>query len=109
MYQCFNEIKEIGEDTGISLLSQLTFTEDSIMRYHFFAYPNDLYDYNATANYVLDVFLKNTLKSKKSDLNELDAFIHDYVTDLSEFFASMLDIVRKVKKSENTVANAGAP
>ncbi|MDK8188673.1 hypothetical protein QP794_01080 [Paenibacillus sp. UMB7766-LJ446] len=31
------------------------------------------------------------------------------LTDLSEFFASMLDIVRKVKKSENTVANAGAP
>jgi hypothetical protein len=100
MYQCFNEIKEIGEDTGISLLSQRTFTEDSIMRYHFIAYPNDLYDYNATANYVLDVFLKNTLKSKKSDLNELDAFIHDYVTDLSEFFVSMLDIVRKVKQSE---------
>jgi Protein of unknown function (DUF1524) len=70
------------------------------MRYHFIAYPNDLYDYNATANYVLDVFLKNTLKSKKSKLNELDAFIRDYVVDLSSFFVSMLDTVKKVKQNE---------
>lgn len=100
MYQCFNEIKEIGEETGINLISQRTFTEDSIMRYHFIAYPNDRYDYSATANYVLGVFLKNTLKAKKSDLNDLDTFIHDYVTDLTAFFGSMLEIVKKVKQNE---------
>ena len=97
MYHYYNEIKEISEEYGISLINQKNFTEDSIMRYHFIAYPNDKYDYNATANYVLDVFLKNVLKSKKSDLNNLESFIQEYVEDLTIFFENMLIIVNKVK------------
>lgn len=97
MYHYYNEIKEISEEYGISLINHKNFTEDSIMRYHFIAYPNDKYDYNATANYVLDVFLKNVLKSKKSDLNDLESFIKEYVEDLTIFFENLLSIVNKVK------------
>jgi len=100
MYHYYNEIKDIGEEYSINLISQKNFTEDSIMRYHFIAYPNEKYDYSATSDYVLDVFLKNTLKVKKSNLTELEAFIDDYTKDLTIFFESLLAIVKKVKTDE---------
>lgn len=100
MYHYYNDIKEIAEEAGINLINQKIFTEDSIMRYHFIAYPNDKYDYNATANYVLDVFLKNVLKSKKSNLTELEHFIKEYVDDLTIFFENLLSVIKKVKSDK---------
>jgi len=69
------------------------------MRYHFLAYRNDdipdRYDYYASIDYVLDIFLKQTLKDVVKQ-NELSTFICDYVSDLSLFFNSLRDLLKKV-------------
>jgi hypothetical protein len=100
IYHYYNDIKELGEKYGINLINQRNFSEDSIMRYHFIAFPNGKYDYNATASYVLDVFLKNILKERKHDSAELETFITEYIGDLTLFFKSLLDIVKKIQTSE---------
>lgn len=100
IFHHFTEIQTTGDKFAIDIIRNRKFSEDSIMRYHFLAYAEDLYDYKATEDYVLNNYLKLTLKSIKSDRVELEKFIKDYVTDLEVFFESLVSIVRKVQKKE---------
>lgn len=100
IFKDFNIIKEFAENNKISLINQKTFTEDSVMRYHFLAFENEKYDYNATVNYVLDIFLKGTLKSIKSDKGSLRDFINIYIEDLSLFFKSFVELLQRVERKK---------
>jgi len=70
------------------------------MRYHFLAYAEDSYDYRASEDYVLDIYLKPTLKRIKFEKDRIDEFITDYVVDLECFFRSLSVILQKVAKEE---------
>jgi uncharacterized protein with ParB-like and HNH nuclease domain len=96
IFHYFNEIKTIGDENKIDIIRQRRFSEDSVMRYHFLSYAEDKYDYKATEDYVLNIYLKTTLKNIKSDQAKLGSFIEDYVGDLNSFFKSFLSIIRKV-------------
>lgn len=100
IFQMFTEIKDIGEKNQINVISNRIFDEDSVMRYHFLAYADDNYDYDASVNYVLDNYLKVTLKPLRSDQDALRKFIKDYVSDLSLFYKSFLQIIHKVEAEE---------
>lgn len=106
IFECFNHIKELGENNGVSLITSKVFTEDSVMRYHFLAYDNGKYDFNATADYVLNVFLKLTLKDMVKDLQpgqdtaKLEEFIQKYVSDLVTFFEKFVDLLERVGKNK---------
>jgi len=102
IFQCYNDIREIGEENNITLISQRNFTEDSIMRYHFISFKNDKYDYNATGNYVWDTFLKGTLREIKpvSEKDKLKSFIENYVNDLNLFFKSFLLLLQKINQKK---------
>ena len=100
IFKNFNQIKELGEEYDITLISQKRFNEDSVMRYHFLAFQNDHYDYNATINDVLEIFLKSNLKTIKTDTNLLRIFITKYIEDLSVFFSAFLDIVKRLSQTE---------
>lgn len=97
IFHHFNTIKTNGEGFSIDIINQKRFSEDSIMRYHFLAYADDLYDYKATENYVLNIFLKKSLKKLKGNSTELTTFINNYVEDLSIFFKSFMELTEKVK------------
>ncbi|WCK54751.1 DUF262 domain-containing HNH endonuclease family protein [Aneurinibacillus sp. Ricciae_BoGa-3] len=100
IYQNYTEIKEIGSETNIALISQKNFTEDTLLRYQYIAYKykggQGQFDFNATSRFVLDIFLKNILKDKKHNPSELEAFLVDYVSDLQMFFHHMLSVMKKV-------------
>ncbi len=100
IFKDFNQIKDLGEKYDITLISQKRFNEDSVMRYHFLAFQNDHYDYNATINDVLEIFLKSNLKTIKTDANKLRAFITKYVEDLSVFFSAFLEILKRLSQTE---------
>lgn len=100
MFHYFNEIKTIGDENTIDIIRQRRFSEDSVMRYHFLAYAEDTYDYKATEDYVLKIYLKPTLKNIKSDQAKLEKFIEDYVSDLEDYFQSLAEIVKKVSIKE---------
>ncbi|MEK0336835.1 MAG: DUF262 domain-containing HNH endonuclease family protein [Nitrosopumilus sp.] len=99
IFHHFNKIRTIGKENKIDVISQKRFNEDSVMRYHFLSFANDKYDYRATANYVLNDYLKKTLKDKKRDKVTLSEFIKDYVTDLELFFSSFADVLNNVSKN----------
>ena len=100
IFHMFTEIKDIGERNQINVISNRIFDEDSVMRYHFLAYADDNYDYDASVNYVLDNYLKVTLKPLRSEQGKLRNYIKNYVSDLSLFYQSFLQIIRKVELEE---------
>ena len=100
IFHYFNEIKMIGDENTIDIVRQRRFTEDSVLRYHFLAYAEDTFDFKATEDYVLNIYLKTTLKNFKSDLAKLEYFIEDYVSNLNSFFESFVNIIRKVPFEE---------
>lgn len=100
IFRYYNNIKEIGKHFEIETIARDNFTEDSIMRYHFLAYADDKYDYRASENYVLDEYLKKTLKGIKSNEDKLEQFISEYTTDLTTFFKSFLNILQKTKSDK---------
>jgi len=96
IFHFFTEIKTIGEQNAIDVISSRRFSEDSIMRYHFLAFAKDSYDLNATESYVLDNYLKLTLKPLRGNEDSLRAYINEYVTDLRTFFESFVRLLRRV-------------
>lgn len=100
IFNNFNIVKEIAENEHITLISKNTFTEDSVMRYHFLSFEHQKYDYKATENYVLDTFLKGTLKSIKMDQEKLRNFIDSYVSDLNKFFESFVQLLQKTDQKK---------
>jgi uncharacterized protein with ParB-like and HNH nuclease domain len=96
IFQNFTEIKTIGDKYKIDAISQKRFTEDSVMRYHFLSFADELYDFNATENYVLDVYLKGILKPLRGEAKKLEKFIRDYTDDLEKFFQNFVNILRRV-------------
>jgi uncharacterized protein with ParB-like and HNH nuclease domain len=98
-FQAFSSIKEIAEDEDyqIQLIKQMTFTEDSIIRYHFLGFNSEKHDFTATTAFVLDKFLKPTLKEYRNNGNELHEFINKYIEDLQLFFAKLLNILQRMK------------
>jgi hypothetical protein len=97
MFQKFAKLKELGERSNgrIRLIGQSTFTEDSVMRYHFLGYRNEYYDYRASTEYVLNSFLKRTLKQRQADTSALEKFIEEYVLDLRAFFGHFLNLIER--------------
>ncbi|MCL5769837.1 MAG: DUF262 domain-containing HNH endonuclease family protein [Planctomycetes bacterium] len=99
IFRVFTALKDITEadDTRVPLLSSANFTEDSVMRYHFLSFPNDYYDFKPTTDYVLDGFLKRSLRNRQTKLSELSEFINIYVSDLKSFFDSLLKLAKRVQ------------
>jgi uncharacterized protein with ParB-like and HNH nuclease domain len=97
IFKIFNTIKEIGEKYSISLIANKSFNEDSVMRYHYIAYENKNYDYNASINDVLELFLKLNLKEIKDDKKSLCNFIKSYIDDILKFFKGFKQIVERIK------------
>ena len=102
IFRCYNQIIDLGEKNLISQINTKDFSEDSIMRYHFLAYDNEKYDHWATRDQVLSCFLKPKLKelSKIDNINKMEKFINDYVTDLESYFRSFLNLLKKIDNNK---------
>ena len=104
-FRDYSVIKSLAAEDGykIRLIDRNTFKEDDVFRYHYFAYnADDLgistpFDYNATSETVLEVFLKPTLKQLRSDTGKLKALIQDYVDDLANFFQTFRSIIEATR------------
>nr|WP_294509806.1 DUF262 domain-containing protein [uncultured Rhodopila sp.] len=101
-FRSFSRIKRLaGKDDGykVRLIARDTFREDDVLRYHYLAFDGLAYgaiaaaDYNATAETVLEGFLKPSLRKLRNDPAKLSAFITGYTSDLSGFFATLEDLI----------------
>lgn len=99
IFEIYDDIKHIGEDLGINLISNKDFNEDNLMRYHFITYSDENYD--ATAPYVLQ-FLKSKLanlrtSAKDDNYIEIEKFINSYSKSLKNFFMHCKNVIEKAK------------
>lgn len=99
IFEIYDDIKHVGELLEITLLKNVEFNEDNIMRYHFVSYFNDNYD--ATAPYVLN-HLKNQLTGYRTSVNTsgMSAFIKDYIANLLSFFRSLKVVLKEAQTNE---------
>jgi len=97
-FRSFSRIKRLaGKDDGyrVRLIARDVFREDDVLRYHYLAFDGSAFgaiagaDYNATAETVLEGFLKPTLKRLRNDTNALSAFITQYTHDMATFFLNV--------------------
>lgn len=99
IFRAYEAIKELGKEPGreINWINQGKFTEDAVMGYHFLAFESKWHDYTATPAFVLNTFLKGSLKQDQADSpTALTTFIKDYVTDLRAFFEALQRLVARV-------------
>lgn len=99
IFEEYDQIKHIGDTEGINLISSTDFNEDSVMRYHFLTFSDEYYD--ATAGYVLG-YLKRKLAEfraqGKPGLKNMEHFIESYCESLLEFFVSLSNVMKRVKR-----------
>ncbi|HYA41728.1 MAG TPA: DUF262 domain-containing HNH endonuclease family protein [Syntrophobacteraceae bacterium] len=102
IFEIYDDIKHIGETMEITLIKNVEFTEDNVMRYHFVSHFNDNYD--ATATYVFK-YLKDKLstyrdainKGERSKIEDMKTFISEYIDALRNFFNSLRELLNKTK------------
>ena len=99
IFEKYDDIKYIGEQVGIDLISSQDFNEDSIMRHHFVAFSDEYYD--ATAAYVLS-YLKRNLSDMRNEAGghkKIERFINDYSESLFKYFTSFKDVLVKLSRN----------
>lgn len=101
-FRNYGIIRDLAKKEGyvVENISRASFSEDDILRYHYLAFDAGVsatFDWAATADTVLNDFLKKTLKSLRPNNENLKQFIGDYVSDLSEFFQTLKDILQALR------------
>lgn len=99
IFDKYDDIKHIGENEGIDLISGRDFDEDSIMRHHFVTFSDEYYD--ATAAYMLG-YLKRKLVELRSEIDgrtKMEGLISSYAESLHQFFTSYKNIITRVSKN----------
>lgn len=107
-FSSYSQLKELASASGFAVrnIARKAFTEDDILRYHYLAFdprPYDSeagFDFKATSEFVLNEFLKKTLKRLRGVPDKLEAFIKDYVIDLAAFFGSLRELIELTRSSE---------
>lgn len=96
IFRSFSKIKKIAKKVGyeVTHINRNDFTEDDILRYHYLSFNcSNLVmkngDYWATAQAIVDNFLKPNLKDCSWDTQRLQEFIQNYVSDLLLFFQGL--------------------
>ena len=105
-FRSFSRVKRLaGKKDGytVRLIARDVFREDDVLRYHYLAFDGSAYgatagaDFNATAETVLEGFLKPALKRLRADPERLDAFITEYTKDLTDFFATLEQLIEAAR------------
>lgn len=111
-FRHFGHIRALASEKGFEVrnLSRQNFSEDDILRYHYLAFdpspfdPAAGFDYSASADFVLNSFLKPCLKRLRLDATGLRSFIEAYVNDLESVFLALRQLLELTRISENLFA-----
>lgn len=101
-FRDYDLTRQLAAENGFEVLSinRAGFREDDLLRYHYLSYNPDhhgvdaRFDYSATAETVLDGFLKPSLKMLRLNADALRVFVREYVDDMAGFFAGFRKLVQ---------------
>lgn len=99
IFELYDDIKLIGEDHNINIISSRLFTEDDLLRQHHICFSEESYD--PTAQQVMDsVKLALVDFRKAGETSKLDDFIISYVNSLLQYVRSFKTVISKTAISE---------
>lgn len=100
IFELYDDIKLIGEDQKINIISSKQFNEDDLLRHHHICFSEESYD--PTGQQVLDNVKFNLLSSRKNeDWVSLDIYISKYVSSLLEYVSAFKRIISKTVDNED--------
>jgi len=99
IFELYDDIKLLGEEQGINIISSKLFTEDDLLRQHHICFSEESYD--PTAQQVMDnVKLALVDFRKNGDSSDLDGFIITYINSLHEYVRAFKKIIQRTITSE---------
>lgn len=99
IFELYDDIKLIGEDHNINIISSRLFTEDDLLRQHHICFSEESYD--PTAQQVMDSVKLSLVDFRKAgEISELDDFIITYVNSLLRYVRSFKTVVSRTAVSE---------
>jgi Protein of unknown function DUF262 len=101
IFELYDDIKLIGEDQKINIISSKQFNEDDLLRHHHISFSQASYD--PTGQQVLDNVKLKLLEFRKNnnDLAPLDNYISKYVGSLLEYVRAFKRIISRTVDNED--------
>lgn len=100
IFELYDNIKLIGEEQEINVISSKQFTEDDLLRHHHICFSEQSYD--PTGQQILtNVKEKLTNFRKNQELELLDHYISRYLNSLLEYVRSFFRIISRTKNHED--------
>lgn len=94
IFELYDDIKLIGEEQKINIISSKQFNEDDLLRHHHICFSEDSYD--PTGQQVLDNVKSNLFAYRTSDdFTALDAYISGYLNSLLQYVRAFKRIVSR--------------
>ena len=96
IFELYDEIKQIGVEQKINIISSRQFSEDDLLRQHHISFSDESYD--PSSQQVLNS-VKSSLEAhrKQGDLNGLDNYISFYLGSLLNYVRAFKEIVSKTQ------------
>jgi hypothetical protein len=116
-FHSFARIKRLASEPGFTVknISRKTFTEDDILRHHYWAFDDSTFvtnsgtdstaegpDFSATADRILNNYLKPLLTKLRTTPPQLEAFIREYTDGLVDFFGGLESLLKKSRTDKPT-------
>ncbi len=100
IFELYDDIKMIGEEQKINIISSKQFNEDDLLRHHHICFSEESYD--PTGQQVLDNVKSNLISFRKSsNFTALDLYISSYLNSLFEYVQAFKKIVNKTVDNED--------
>ena len=100
IFELYDDIKLIGVDQNINIISSKQFDEDDLLRHHHICFSEESYD--PTGQQVLDNVKSNLYGLRKiKDITALDSYISNYLNSLLEYVRAFKRIVSRVSDNED--------
>lgn len=100
IFELYDDIKMIGEDQKINIISSKQFDEDDLLRHHHICFSEESYD--PTGQQVFDNVKSNLYGFRKTNkIQELDSYISNYLNSLLEYVRAFKRIVSKTVDDED--------
>lgn len=100
IFELYDDIKIIGEEQKINIISSKQFDEDDLLRHHHICFSEESYD--PTGQQVLDNVRSNLYGFRKNnDITALDSYISNYLNSLLEYIRAFKRIVNRTVDNED--------
>lgn len=94
IFELYDDIKLIGEEQKINIISSRQFSEDDLLRHHHISFSGESFD--PTAQQVMDNVKTQLAEYRKTgDLEALDAYLSGYLDSLLTYMRAFAEIVGK--------------